>query len=209
MFSPSAERNQASIIETMDGLVSPIAVGGHALELASGTGQHAAALARAFPHICWWPSDFDPLSLASISSHRAMVQLSNLEAPLRLDLLNAQWASASGGPFDLIYASNVLHVAPFVVTENLLKGAAQILSPSGVLVIYGPFKRHGDWVSDGNQRFDGTLRETNPEWGIRDATEIKDHAQTHRLELDAVTEMPANNSMLVLRPASHHSASSS
>lgn len=208
-FSPSAERNQAPIIEILSGLVAPIAAGGSALELASGTGQHAVAFARTFPTIRWQPSDFDPRSLASISAHRATAALSNLEPPVRVDLMDSQWADAINGPFDLIFACNVLHIAPFAVTEHMLKGAEQLLRAENVLAVYGPFRRHGDWVSDGNRQFDEELRRTNPDWGIRDIADIDALAHEHGLALDAVIAMPANNSMLVLRPDGHHSASSS
>ena len=207
-FSPSAERNQRPIIETISGLVAPFAAGGRALELASGTGQHAVAFAHAFPAITWQPSDVEPRSLASIAAHRAAAGLDNLEPPLRIDLMDSSWAAAVEGPFDLIFACNVSHIAPFTVTEHMLNGVATLVKTGGVLAVYGPFKRHGDWVSEGNQDFDRELRKTNPEWGIRDVAEVDARARRHGLALDAVIAMPANNSMLVLRPG-HHSASSS
>ena len=207
-FSPSAERNQRPIIETIRGLVAPFTAGRRALELASGTGQHAVAFARALSAITWQPSDLDPRSLASITAHRAQAALSNLEAPVRVDLMDSGWADAVDGPFDLIFACNITHVAPFAVTEHIVAGAAQLLHAGGVLAVYGPFKRQGDWVSDGNRNFDQELRKTNPEWGIRDTAEIEARAPAHGFALDEVIAMPANNSMLVLRPG-HHSASSS
>ena len=208
-FSPSAERNQGPIIETMSARFAPVATGGRALELASGTGQHAVAFARAFPSITWQPSDLDPRALASIIAHRAAAELDNLEPPLRVDLLDGNWAAPIEQRFDLIFACNVLHIAPFAVTENLLGGAARLLESNGVLAIYGPFKRHGDWVSDGNLSFDQSLRETDPGWGLRDVADVDVQARQHGLAVDEVIAMPANNSMLVLRPAAHHSASSS
>lgn len=208
-FSPSADRNQAPIIEALSHLVAPIAGGGRALELASGTGQHAVAFARAFPAMNWQPSDFDPRALASIAAHRATAAPGNLEPPVRVDLMDGKWAVAIDGRFDLIFACNVLHIAPFAVTEHLFKGATHLLEAGGALAVYGPFRRHGDWVSDGNRQFDQELRKTDPEWGIRDIADVDAHAREHGLALDQVIAMPANNSMLVLRRSSHHSASSS
>lgn len=208
-FSPSADRNQQPIIETISRLAGPIANGGHALELASGTGQHVVGFARAFPAIAWQPSDVELRSLASIDAHRKTVGLGNLKPPLRIDLTDNKWAAAVEVSFDLIFASNVLHIAPFAVMENLLKGAAQLLRPEGALAVYGPMKRHGDWLSDGNRDFDRQLKNTDPELGLRDVAEVETLAHNYGLELDAVIAMPANNSMLVLRSSGHHSASSS
>ena len=208
-LSPSAERNQGPIIKAVAGLAAPFAAGGRALELASGTGQHVVAFAGAFPAITWQPSDLDPRALASIAAHRAAAALGNLEPPIRVDLMDSKWAAAIAGPFDLIFASNVLHIAPFAVTEHIVTGAARLLCAGGVLAVYGPFKRQGDWVSEGNERFDRELKNTDPRWGIRDTAEIGALAGNHGLALDTVIAMPANNSTLVLRPADPHSASSS
>lgn len=191
------------------GRTAPVAPGGRALELASGTGQHVVAFARAFPALTWQPSDLDPRALASITAHRTAAELDNLEPPLRVDLLDSKWAAPIKQRFDLIFACNVLHIAPFAVTENLLGGAARLLGSNGLLAVYGPFKRHGDWVSDGNRDFDRELRRTDPEWGLRDVADVDAKARAHGLALDELIPMPANNSMLVLRPAAHHSASSS
>ena len=207
-FSNSAARNQAPIIETLSGLVTAIETGDRALELASGTGQHAVAFAQAFPATTWQPSDLDPRSLASIAAHRAAAALSNLEPPVRVDLMDNNWSDAIDDPFDLIFACNITHVAPFAVTEHIIKGAAQLLRAGGVLTVYGPFKRQGDWVSEGNQSFDHELKNTDPRWGIRDTAEIGALAGAHGLALDTVIAMPANNSMLILRRAGSHSASS-
>ena len=207
-FSNSAARNQAPIIEALSGLVNSIEAGGRALELASGTGQHAVGFAQAFPAITWQPSDLDPRSLASIVAHRAEAAPSNLEPPVRVDLMESNWMDAVDDPLDLIFACNITHVAPFAVTEHILAGAAQKLRAGGVLAVYGPFRRQGDWVSEGNESFDQELKNTDPRWGIRDTAEIGALASVHGLTLDETIAMPANNSMLVLRAVGLHSASS-
>jgi uncharacterized protein (DUF1810 family) len=61
------------------------------------------------------------------------------------DLSVAAEGGASAGPgcFELLYTSNVLHIAPWVVTVGLCAGAGAALRRGGSLVIHGPFKVDG------------------------------------------------------------------
>ena len=62
-FSPAAERNQAPILDVLRGLL-PDSAG--VLEIASGTGQHAAHFAAAQPRWVWQPSEGDAQALPAI-----------------------------------------------------------------------------------------------------------------------------------------------
>jgi hypothetical protein len=42
-----------------------------------------------------------------------------------------------------------------------------VLIPGGLLLIYGPFKRHGKPTTESNAQFDHSLRLQNPKWGYR------------------------------------------
>ena len=57
--APSADRNKEPIAAVL-AKYAPFAGGTPAmlLEVASGTGQHAAHLATAFPHVVWQPTEF-------------------------------------------------------------------------------------------------------------------------------------------------------
>jgi hypothetical protein len=52
------------------------------------------------------------------------------------------------------------HISPYAATQGLMKGAGAVLSPGGLLFVYGPFKRGGEFTSEGNATFDASLR-----WG--------------------------------------------
>jgi hypothetical protein len=65
------------------------------------------------------------------------------------------------------------------------------------LLLYGPFKRDGRHTALSNAVFDTSLREGNPDWGVRDIADVEKLASSAGLALREVAEMPANNLILV------------
>ncbi len=203
LWTAAGERNTGPILEVLEGLLPP---SGHILEVASGPGQHVAAFAAARPALTWHPSDPDPAARASIAAWTAESGLANLAAPLDLDVSDPTWATAAmralpdgSERFGGLVAVNLLHVAPWAACEGLLAGAAELLVPSGFLLIYGPFTRDGRHNSEGNRAFDRSLRASDPALGLRDVNEVRDCAARNGLVLERLVEMPANNRVLIFR----------
>ena len=98
-----------------------------------------------------------------------------------------------------VYCSNVCHITPWTVTLGLLQGAARCLRPGGRLLVYGPFNVDGQFTSDGNRRFDATLKQRDPTWGVRDVGDEAAKAAEFGLQLRERIDMPANNFTLVLQ----------
>lgn len=179
---------------------------GDVLEAGSGTGQHVIHFARHSPDIQWWPSDFNDAHLTSIAAWRAHAQLTNVHAPLRIDLSDPAWRldmRDGGAPRELlaVFCANVIHIAPWRVAEGLLAGAARVLRSDGRLFLYGPFKRDGHHTAVSNAVFDTSLHNGNPEWGVRDIDDVSQAAERVGLALENIVEMPANNLMLVFARA--------
>ena len=174
---------------------------GDAIEAGSGTGQHVVHFARHTPDIVWWPSDLNEKHLRSIEAWRARSGLSNIRPPLRIDLSDAAWCDAMhdrSGPQNLlaVFCANVIHIAPWRVAEGLFAGAGRYLRADGRLFLYGPFKRGGKHTAVSNAVFDTSLRERDPEWGVRDVEALERLAADAGLALVATAEMPANNLIL-------------
>jgi SAM-dependent methyltransferase len=174
---------------------------GDVLEPGSGTGQHVVDFARRSPQITWWPSDFNDAHLKSIAAWRAHAQLANVRAPLRIDLSDPAWCSemhngAVPGQLLAVFCANVIHIAPWRVAEGLLAGAGRYLRPDGRLFLYGPFKRDGEHTALSNAVFDTSLRDNNPEWGVRDVADVATLAENAGLHLVEIAELPANNLVL-------------
>ena len=175
---------------------------GDAVEVGSGTGQHVVHFARHTPDLMWWPSDLNPQHLTSIEAWRVHSGLPNIRSPLRINLSDPDWCAemkSGQGPKDVVavFCANVIHIAPWRVAEGLFAGAGRYLGPQGKLFLYGPFKREGEHTAPSNAVFDTNLREGNPEWGVRDISDVEKLAQDANLALVETIEMPANNLTLV------------
>ena len=175
---------------------------GDVVEAGSGTGQHVVDFARHMPGIIWWPSDLNEQHLKSIAAWRAHAGLENIRPPLRIDLSDPAWCQEmhdGSGPKNLlaVFCANVIHIAPWRVAEGLFAGAGRYLPAGGRLFLYGPFKRGGKHTAISNAVFDTSLREGNPEWGVRDIEALEKLASPAGLVLAEIAEMPANNLILV------------
>jgi len=192
--SAAAERNKGPILEVLRGVLPDRA---RVLEVASGTGQHAAHFARAVPHWCWQPSEGDAALLAGIAQRCA--GLPNVAAPLWLDVLSAAVRPPPAAAFDALVCANLLHIAPWPATPALMRLAADSVVDGGWVLVYGPFDVEGEPLAPSNQAFDADLRARDARWGLRRLGEVLWVARETGLEFERRLEMPANNMMLIWR----------
>jgi SAM-dependent methyltransferase len=188
LHAPATLRNRAAIADV---LAAWLPATGRVLEVASGTGEHAAYLARRFPDLVWQPSDPDAAHRRSIAAYRESEDLDNLLAPLDLDSTAGAW------PLDAAVAAvlccNMIHIAPWAAAEGLFAGAARHLKATGGLYLYGPFKRGGQHTAPSNASFDAGLRAQNPAWGVRDLEAVAALAAANGFAAPLIEAMPANN----------------
>ena len=190
---PAPERNKGPILEVLRQVLPER---GTLLEIASGSGQHVAHFAAAFPQLRFVPSDVDPDNLASIRAYAA--ESANVAEPRVIDVRSSDWAV---GCVEAIFCANMIHIAPWPCTLGLLDGVSRNLEKAGVFVLYGPFTFEGQHVSPSNLEFDASLRARDPSWGVRDAREIEELARARGLTLETTVALPANNHCFVFRAA--------
>jgi SAM-dependent methyltransferase len=195
MHAPAAERNAEVITEALQDIAP---AKGRALELASGTGQHAVAFARALPGLDWQPSEIADDRRASIDAHAAATSLPNLRAAIPLDATEPGWGVRHSGQA-LIVLVNLLHLISADEAQILIAEAAQALAPGGVLAIYGPFLREGRATSEGDARFHASLEAQDPDLGYKDVAEVQSWLEAQGLHPVRTVEMPANNLFLSAR----------
>ncbi len=190
--APAVARNREAIGQLLRGLLpSPARV----LEIASGTGEHAVWFAGELPDVIWQPTDRDGEALASIAAWRDHAGLANVLPPLLLEAEAPE--SWPAGGFDAVVAINMIHIAPWSATAGLMRGAARVLEPGGLLYLYGPFRTPGVPLAPSNAAFDADLRARDAAWGIRDIEAVAEAAAAQGLSLVETTTMPANNLSLV------------
>ena len=113
--SPAAERNGPVLLEVLRAAVPP---GARVLEIACGTGQHAALLAPGLAASSWVPTDLAPERFASV---RAWTEgIAAVAAPRVLDARAPDsWPDIE---VDLVLAVNMVHISPWAATLGLLAG---------------------------------------------------------------------------------------
>ena len=197
LYAPAAARNRDAIGQVFQELpLTNAPATGLALEIASGTGEHTVHLAGLFPGLTWQPTDIEPEYLASIDAHREMEALENIRPARRLDVLEEDWPVDR---VDLIFNANMIHISPWACCVGLMAGAGRHLVSGGLLVMYGPYKRDGAHTAASNQSFDDSLRQRNPDWGVRNLEDVVTIAETNGLALETVIAMPANNFSVIYR----------
>ena len=190
-FSPAAERNRGPILQALASLLPAAA---HVLEVASGTGQHAAFFAASQSGWQWQPTEAEAAALPSIAARCAGVP--GVAVPRVLNVLAQPWPFQAAS-FDAVYVANLLHISPWPATAALVAGAAAVLKRHGRLVVYGPFVDDGQPLAPSNTAFDADLRQRNALWGLRRLHDVQQQALQAGLRLEQTQQMPANNLLLV------------
>lgn len=191
--APATDRNREPILAVLRRCLPER---GTVLEVASGSGQHAAYFSNALPGLMWQPSDLDPEGRESTDAW--CVDRSNVRPAIALDASSATWPLQAA---DAIFCANMIHISPVESCEGLLAGSGRILKPGGPLLLYGPFRRRDVPTAPSNEAFDADLRARDPRWGLRLLEDVTASAATYGLQHDDTIEMPSNNLCVVYRRA--------
>ena len=193
-YAPSAARNRDPIWSVLQ---PHLPQRGLVLEVASGSGEHTVHFARlAGPQLTFQPSDLDAQARASIDAWVETSGLANIRPALALDAAADVWPIAHA---DVVVCINMIHISPWASAVGLVRGAARVLSPGGLLFLYGPYRREGRHTAPSNEAFDADLRRRNPLWGVRDLEAVAALASDAAFGAPVIAEMPANNLSVLFR----------
>lgn len=198
---PSAGRNCKPISEQIISQIDLKSHGLQLLEISSGSGQHVGYLAPLCPNIKFYATEFDRRLFSSIKAYADDCHTNNIQGPLYVDISKShkEWTKQYGfesGIFDYMLNFNMLHITPWSCAKGLFRSASYLLKPNGKLFTYGAYKVNGVLEPESNVIFDQTLKNRNPEWGIRDIEDLKNLGEKNHIDLVKSVDMPANNKLL-------------
>jgi cyclopropane fatty-acyl-phospholipid synthase-like methyltransferase len=189
-FSESCERNKEPILQV---LKVELAAARSVLEIGSGSGQHALFLAENLPHLQWQPSEraalVEDLRLNLVDS-----ALTNLSEPLELDVRQMPWPQVK---VSAVFSANTLHIMAIEAVAQFFAGVGSVLRTGGKLCVYGPFRYQGEFTTESNAAFDRSLKEADPQRGLRDFELLDQWANQQGMQLLKDHQMPSNNQLLV------------
>lgn len=191
-FAAAAQRNTAPILEV---LRREFADRRTVLEIGSGTGQHAVALAGELLHLEWQPSDVAQYC-PGISAWIADARLGNVLPPLELDVRHGDAGSMR---FDAAFSANTAHIMDEHAVESMFRLVGEALESGGIFCLYGPFRIGGEFNTPSNAAFDASLRQRSPAMGIRDLEVLDAFAASALMQRERLYAMPSNNYAVLWR----------
>jgi hypothetical protein len=197
----ATERNREPILQVLLEVLPPT---GTVLEIASGTGEHAAYFAPRLKPRKWIPSDPNASLRESIVAWAEHSHSENLYQPLDIDASKPVWKAEKEILSEIsdicaIVNINMIHISKWSACLGLIAAAGRILPSNGILYLYGPYKQGGEHTAPSNAAFSEYLQEQNPEWGVRNLEDVVELAKTHNLILQKTVTMPANNLSVVFK----------
>ncbi len=190
-YAPATQRNRECLLAVLQRVLP---ARGTLLEIASGSGEHAAFFGPAFPGLIIQPTDVDPEALVSIDAWCG--EIANVHPALVLDAGGWPWPVRSA---DAILCVNMIHIAPPEALEGLLHGASKVLPAGAPLILYGPYREGGTHTAESNAHFHADLQRRDPRWGVRDLEAVLARAAELGLAHEDTVAMPANNRSVLLR----------
>ena len=192
--APATLRNREPILNVLKQVLPKR---GLLLEIASGTGEHAAFIAPELAELFWQPSEADPAALEDIDERARACGCKRILPALQLDVFAADWPLSRA---DAVFCCNMIHIAPWAAAEGMFAGAARLLLPSSLLILYGPFRRNSIHTALSNAQFETWLQGLDPRFGVRCLdSEVLPLAHANGFALADIVAMPANNFSVIWR----------
>ena len=193
--APATLRNREPILEVLQRVLPQE---GLLLEIASGTGEHAAFMAPRLPGIVWQPTDRERRRSPISTMRRRQAESRSIDPAMVLDAAAPSWPVDAA---DAIFCCNMIHIAPWAAAEGLFAGAARLL-PKPVrrwcsTALQAPWRAHRAVQRGLRALAQGSGR------ALRRA--LPRHAKSRRWpkrtasRLDEIVHMPANNLTVVWR----------
>src|ERR1043165_3021058 len=128
--APATLRNRDPILAVLSRVLPRH---GLLLEIASGSGEHAAYITpRLSADLEWQPSEANAEALAGIDSYARDSGCSRIRSAILLDVCATEWPVARA---DAVFCCNMIHSAPWAAAQGLFAGAQRILPPAAMWIM--------------------------------------------------------------------------
>ena len=191
-FAASTERNSLPILEVIRREFEHAST---VLEIGSGTGQHAVCFGNALSHLHWQTSELTE-NHAGIRAWLDEAGLPNVSEPIELDVMTADVLPQD---YEAVFSANTAHIMSYAAVVKMFSLVGKALREDGIFCLYGPFRQGDEFNTQSNADFDRSLRERNPEMGIRDIGALDKLGESGGMVRERLYAMPANNCLVVWR----------
>ena len=189
-FAPSTERNSLPILEVIRREFEHAST---VLEIGTGTGQHAVCFGNALNHLHWQTSELSE-NHAGIHAWLDEAGLPNVSKPIELDVMTAEVLPQD---YDAVFSANTAHIMSYEAVVKMFSLVGKALPEDGIFCLYGPFRQGDEFNTQSNADFDRSLRDRNPEMGIRDIEALDELGESGGMARERLYAMPANNCLAV------------
>lgn len=186
-LSAASERNKAPILAALSSYLKP---GNTILEVGSSTAQHANYFTQHLDVI--WQCSEQASHLKQLKTW--LNDTIRLLPAIALDVNQYAWETKQ---YDAVFTANTLHVMNNESYRYFLNQVHYALKANGKFIIYGPIHYSHKPLSPSNCDFNRWLSSNFRDGGIRSLNEIKKILNSHKLNLLADIDMPANNQLLI------------
>ncbi|ORY75941.1 hypothetical protein BCR35DRAFT_353466 [Leucosporidium creatinivorum] len=175
------------------------------LEIASGAGVHSNVYSQLYPHLEIQPTECDDFMTAQCDkTNRDNARVKKaivLDVTEEEDWKGVEELVEKEGTFDVVLASNCLHMIPFPAgPEAMFAHFGDLVSEDGLFIVYGPFTRKlNEYLSESDEKFDAMIRarENGESLGLRSYVLLDQLARQFGWGLSRVHDVPLGNFILV------------
>lgn len=163
------------------------------LEISSGAGEYALALASEFPQVEWYPSE-SSAKLKKLTGFFAEANVRNIQRPVRIEVGKDELPKLK---FEVIFTRNTFHEMHWKECKSLMKMFAGRLREGARVMILGPFKANGQFKVPEHAQLDADLKARDPLLGIRSWEDVNNVMTKNGFELLMDLDMDNHQHMLV------------
>ena len=195
-FSESSERNKTPILLALQEYINP---GTRFLDFSCGTGQHTEYFCEQFPQITFDATEVEE-NLWMVNQRMEQTGFPNFNKSYIWSMGDNQKLPLLE-KYDYVFTANTFHIMSFPQVKEFLDSLESILKPSALFCLYGPFTYDGEFIGEGNIRFDQMLRSRSGEMGLREFNKIKDLLACYNIQHVNRFNLPANNQLHIFKKA--------